>query len=341
MNDPRDFFEPLSKTASKAEIVEHNMGWYHMMRESEMNKEAQELLRNFLRAQVYEGSILEAFHPSTKISHTELDKDENPHNNFKIVPKEYISAPAIEGSMRSGAAAFKRVEGKRYRLNLVKIQSEQYTLKEDEVKVMELPIEEIIRTQIAFHLRKRMDAMFLGYLRAAIAEMGAAQVVDFTPLGIQRITPEVLVEARQTLNLRGEQDGLYMRSENFIMTATQYDNTDMWPQMNGGTGFGSTPGIYMDPSQTWMRDGYKKDRLLGMNVISTIKTDLFRHNQVWVLPNPSFMGHHYGFNDEKFGIKRSWDEISIRGYMSFMYGIGNAYSVGLCILAPRQIGGNP
>lgn len=328
--------DPLSKNASKAEIMERNMAFYEMLQDAGQMKEAQDTLVGFLRAQMYEGSILEAYQPPTPLTYDKLHRDVNSENVYRVEDREFVSSPAVQLSLR-GTPQFERVETDRYQLRLVHFSSPLYALKEQEVRTMQQPIEEILRTQISFHLRKKIDRAWIAFLRAAIATTGSAQQVDFSSTGLQSITPEALVEFQNTLDARGEIDGKYLQAHTLVMTKSQLNNRNKWPQMNSAMGPGSTPGVFMNPGDNYVSKGLIQSEMFGMRVLATMKNDLFRHNEVWVLPDPTFLGHHYTFQDEKFGIVRKFDSVELRGYMSWMYGIGNAYGVGLGTLAPRGI----
>ncbi len=186
-------YKGLSKTASSRQLVEHNMAFYQTLKTAEETKTA-EMMGSMLKAQIYESSTCEQFHPPADMRWEDLDKDENPDNVFKIRDKEYTSPAAVQLSFR-GQAFFERVETQRFRVNATMISSPEFYLKEQEVRLYDQPIEDVLRTQIAFHMRKQIDALWYGALEEALAANNNDQVIDLTGTGIYMITAEVIVRA--------------------------------------------------------------------------------------------------------------------------------------------------
>lgn len=325
----REFLESSAriKTASTAEIMDRNAAFWDLMNTSGMEKEAQETLRGFLRAQIYEGSVLDIYQPPTPIKWEDLDRDEHSENVYKVEDREFVSTPGIQLTLR-GTPQFELVETDRYKLRLVQFSSPVWGLKEQEVKTMRQPIEEVLRTQISFHLRKKIDRAWIGFMRRALATTGTAQIANFVGAGIESINPYSVTRMRNTLDARGATDGKYLKAHTLVMTQSMLNHLYEWPQFNGPAGPGSTPGVFGATPDSWMTEGYKVTKLDGLRIIATMKNDLFAHNEVWVLPDPQFLGHHYTMNDEKFQIVREFDQIKLRGWMHWMYGIGNGYGVG-------------
>jgi hypothetical protein len=331
----REFLESSyqMKTASVSMIQERNAAFWDMVSQPGLEKEAQETLRGFLRGQLYEGSVLDVYQPPVPIKWTDLDRDEKSENVYKVEDREFISTPAIQLSLR-GTPQFELVETDRYKLRLVQFSSPVWGLKEQEVKTMRQPIEEVLRTQISFHLRKKIDRAWIGFMRRALATTGTSQIANFTSLGLQSITPESITRMKNTLDRRGATDGKYLAAHTLVMCKSMLNHTYEWPQMQGAGGPASTPGVFMNADQKWMTDGWQVQQLSGLRVIATMKNDIFAHNEIWVLPDPQFLGHHYTMNDERFQIVREFDQIKLRGWLHWMYGIGNSYGVGSGLFQP-------
>lgn len=321
----------IGKNASQREITEYNMSFFETLRKEAEEDKTAEMMGAMLKAQIYEASTCEQFHPPADLRFDELDKDENPANQFKIRDKEYSSPAAVQLSWR-GHAHFERVETDRFRINVMPISSPEFYLKEEEVRTYDQPIEDVLRTQIAFHMRKQIDALWYGSLEEALIANGNSQVLDLSGTGIYFITPEVIVRAMNLLDGRGVSDGKYLLSHTFVMAKSQYNNVYSWIQSNGIAGVGSMPSVQMAVGSDWIRDGYDGNKLAAKNVLTTIKNDLLPEHIIYILAAPEYMGYHYSLRDEKFMISKEFTRIKLKGLRSFMYGIGNVYSVAKIIL---------
>ena len=321
---------PMKKWASQEELVERNLKTLEVLHKvASYDKEAQDSVRKMLAAQIYESSTCEQVHPPARINWTDLERDENPQSVFKICDKEYLSPAAVALSFR-GQSYFHRVETLRYRVDGRLLESPDFYLKEQEIYTMTQPIESVIRTQGAFHLRKLKDMMWYGMLEEAIAISG--QVLDFTGKGVTQLTPQVITKTKNLIDGRGSADGKYLKAANIVMAQTMYNTTYNFPQNNGDAGAGSLPGVYMQADSKWLESGFTGKQLHGMNVITTIKEDLLPSNIMYVMTSPEFIGDHFSLNDEKMYVKREYDRLTMRCSTTWLYGIGNAYSVAKVIL---------
>lgn len=327
---------PMQKFASQSQLTEYNMAFYDTIRKEAESDKIAEQLGSMLKAQIYESSTLEQFHPPADLDWSELDKDENPENVFKIKSKEYLSPAAIQLTFR-GQAYFERVETDRFRINATRIASPEFYLIEHEVRTYDQPIENVLRTQIAFHMRKQIDALWYGSLNEALAAYGNQQVIDLTGTGVYTITPEVIVQAINLLDGRGVSDGLYLSAFCLVMARSQYNYVYTWLQSNGIDGAASLPGVQLgNIGAEWLEKGYTGSELAGRKVLTTIKNDLLPENIIFILSQPEFMGYHFTLRDEKFMVRKEFDKIMLKGMRYFMYGIGNVYSVAKIILDVRS-----
>lgn len=324
----------MPKFASQAQRVEYNMAFFDTLKKDAEDDKTAEQLGSMLKAQIYESSTLEQFHPPADLDWSELDQDENPQNIFKIKSKEYLSPAAVQLTFR-GQAEFERVETERFRINATRISSPEFYLIEHEVRTYDQPIENVLRTRIAFHMRKQIDALWYAALNEALAANGNTQILDLTGTGVYTITPEIIVQAMNLLDGRGVSDGLYLMSFCFVMAKTQYNYVYTWLQSNGIDGADSMPGVKLNVGAEWLEKGYTGSELAGKKVLTTIKNDLLPENIIFILSQPEFMGYHFTLRDEKFMVRKEFDKIWLKGMRYFMYGIGNVYSVAKIILDVR------
>lgn len=298
-----------------------NERFIQMLDDPEMEKKAQEKSNEYLKAQVYEDSFMEKILPSQPINQQQVDRAVEAPNFQVVLDKEYKDVAAIQTGLR-GLSDYQYVEEDRYAVRFWKIQSEEQEKEITEIKAMRQPIQRLIRHQAAFRIRKQMDKAFIGMVNDAISQNPADQVVETDEA---QITPELLVDLKNIL------DGLYpeyMEATTLLMTKAQYNNIDTWIQSNttagSNTGVGADGGIEED----YWRDGYSHDQLFGCRVIKTRKADLIDHDEVYVFPDPDYLGHHFTFNDDTFSIVKHHDRISYKGWRTAGFAIGNSYACG-------------
>jgi hypothetical protein len=91
----------------------------------------------------------------------------------------------------------------------------------------------------------------------------------------------------------------------------------VWPQAGVDNGMG----------QEYWADGYKYDKIFGLRVVKTIKSNLVPNNVIYAFVAPEFLGHHLTFNDDRFQIKTEWDDIAWKAWKTHGAAIGNNFGV--------------
>src|SRR5690625_382177 len=284
----------------------------------EMRKEAEQKGAEFLRMQIYEDSFMERIMPAQTISPQMCDRDIHSPNLQVVIDKEFTDVKATTATFR-GKADYEYVETERYAVQFHKIESPEYGLYEGELMSMRMPVQNLIRQHIAYHIRKKMDEVFIGMVNKAIADSGNVLTLS----NEKRITPEVLVALRNILDAQGGDNGSYRQAATLLMTRAQFNNIYTWIQTNSQSGVATMPGITSGLTTDFWRDGYKYEMLNGLRVVTSVKSDLVKHNEIYVFTEPEQLGHHFTFNDDKFSIEKHHDEIKLKGYRSFSAAIGN------------------
>lgn len=338
---------PHGTESLEFENTQLNQTFLEMLEDDSMTKEAQSRAAEYLKAQIYEDSFMSRIVPPTPISPEECDRDTNTPNYQVVIDKEFTDVKAITTGMR-GMADYQYVEGKRYAVKFYKIESEEYEITEGELRGYRQPVQKLIRHHVAFQIRKKMDEQFIGMCNKAVKDSGGSykttgngfsgsdiQVIDLSSSGQNtgqtKITPNLLVRLKNLLDARTPE---YLSATTFLMTQSQYNYIDTWVQTNSQASGGANAELGMAGGITedFWRDGYSYDRLMDCRVVTTRKNDIVNHNHVWVFPEPDYVGHHFTFNDDRFAIEKHFDEMKWKGWRSFAFNIGNAYSVGLLIL---------
>lgn len=291
----------------------------------EMKKEAQSKGAEFLRMQIYEDSFMERIMPAQTISPQMCDRTVDSPNYQVVIDKEFTDVKAVTATFR-GKADYEYVEADRYAVQFHKIESPEYALFEGELRGYRMPVQNLIRQHIAFYIRKKMDEIFIGLSNKAINSSG--NHLDLSQTDNTQLTPELLASLRNVIDAQGSDNGSYQRAATILMTQAQYNNISTWIQSNTADGAGTMPGVTSGIKEDFWRDGYNYKQLFGLRVVTSFKSDLIKHNEIYVYSEPEYLGHHFTFNDDKFSIEKRHDEIKWKGYRTFGAAIGNEMTVG-------------
>ena len=310
---------------SHFDATEVNAKFIEMMGSGgDMQKEAAQGLQTYLKAQIYEDSFFERIVPAKSITPEQCDRNPDDIGFQYVVDKEYTDVGAVASNFR-GLGNYRYVETPRYAIPFHRISSDEMEMDEDEIRALRQPITQIIRHRTAYELRKQMDKEFIGQVNYAIGLDAANQSKSIAE---STITPEVVRVLRNILDSRGSVDGKYLRAATILMTRSQYNAIPTWIQSNlvGGpnTGVGSAGGIGPD----FWRDGYSYDKLFGLRVVVTDKSDLVADNEIYVFPEPEYLGHHLTLGDDRFMIEKRFTRYKWKGVRTFAFAIGNAYGCG-------------
>lgn len=300
------------------------------LNDPDMAKEAQEKGAEYLKLQIYEDSFMERILPAQSISPAQCDRDVNSPNYQVVVDKEYTDVQAVTTTFR-GRSDYQYVETERYAVNFHKIESPEYALTEGELRGMRQPVQSLIRHHIAYHIRKKMDEVFIGMCNASIAVSGLE--LDLSGGTDTIITPQLLVRLRNQIDGQNT-NGRYLKASTLLMTQSMFNYVSTWIQSNTSSGAGTWTGIDNGMSSEFWRDGYQYDQLFGMRVIKTVKSDLVQENEIYVFTEPEYLGHHFTFNDDRFSIEHQHDILRWKGFRTFGASIGNTNSMAKLILKP-------
>lgn len=300
------------------------------LNDPEMVKEAEARGAEYLKVQVYEDSFMERIIPAQHVSPGQCDRDVNSPNYQIVIDKEFADVTAVSTTFR-GRSDYQYVETERYAVVFHKIESPEYSLTEGELRGMRQPVQNLIRHHIGYHIRKRMDEIFIGMCNAAVASSGLH--IDLSAGTDTVITPQLLVRLRNLIDAQHE-NGRYLEASTILMTQSMYNYIGTWIQSNTSDGAGTWAGIGNGMGYDKWKDGYSYDTLFGLRVIKTKKNDLVGENEIFVFTEPEYIGHHFTFNDDRFSIEHQHDILRWKGFRTFGAAVGNVSSIGKLTLAP-------
>jgi len=312
------------------QATETNAKFVEMLssQDPEMNKQAALNLGTYLKAQIYEDSFFSRIIPPTPVTPEQCDRSPDGIGFTYVIDKEFKSINAVTSTMR-GLGDFRYAEGERYAIPFHRITSDEVEMDVDEIRAMRQPITSVVRNRTAFEIRKQMDKEFIGQVNFAIAQDPANQEVSIAE---SSVTPDVIRQLRNILDGRGSVDGLYLRAATILMTRAQWNSVPTWIQQNiagaPNTGVGAAGGI----TDKFWADGYEYDKLFGLRVVVTDKSDVVADNEIYVFSAPEYLGHHLTLNDDRFMIEKRFTRVKWKGVRTMAFNIGNAYACGKVVL---------
>lgn len=280
------------------------------IRDPSMRKEAEERAQAYLKLRVYEDSFLSRIMPPKPISPSQCDRTlDSPTLLRKIIDKEFTDVRATVMDFR-GKGDYKFIDTAQYAVDFYKIESEEYHIAEGELRAKEQPIQSLIKHHTARFIQEKMDQVFVNAIEGILTANPLQAVTD----GSDIILPSNITKLRNVLDGRTTFPQV---AATLLMTQAQFNNMSVWPQAGVDNGMG----------QEYWADGYKYDKLFGLRVVKTIKSNLIPNNVVYAFVAPEFLGHHLTFNDDRFQIKTEWDDISWKGWKTHGAAIGNNFGL--------------
>lgn len=280
------------------------------IRDPAMRKEAEERAQAYLKLRVYEDSFLSRIMPPKPISPSQCDRTlESPTMLRKIIDKEYTDVTATVMDFR-GKGDYKFIETAQYAVDFHKIESEEYHITEGELRAKEQPVQSLIKHHTARQIQEVMDRTFINAIEAILTANPTQAVGDSSDI----ILPSNITKLRNVLDGRSTFPQV---AATLLMSQAQFNNMAIWPQAGVDNGMG----------QEYWADGYKYDKLYGLRVVKTIKSNLVPNNKVYAFVAPEFLGHHLTFNDDRFQIKTEWDDIAWKAWKTHGAAIGNNFGV--------------
>lgn len=285
------------------------------IRDPAMRKEAEERAQAYLKLRVYEDSFMSRILPPKPISPSQCDRTlESPALLRKIIDKEFTDVKATVMDFR-GRGDYKFIDTAQYAVDFYKIESEEYHITEQELRAKEQPIQSLIKHHTARFIQEKMDEVFIRAIDGILAANPTQVVTDSSDI----ILPSNITKLRNVLDGRTTFPQV---AATLLMTQAQFNNMSVWPQAGVDNGMG----------QEYWADGYKYDRLYGLRVVKTIKSNLVPNNVVYAFVAPEFLGHHLTFNDDRFQIKTEWDDIAWKAWKTHGAAIGNNFGVAKLVL---------
>jgi len=272
-------------------------------------KEASEEGSAFIRTKLRQEAFVREILPPVLLSDDEIDRDENTDQPKKIVEKEPDSVATFVPFYGTGPRTLFR--GPRYSVFFGKTESQRFRKSKFELMTYQNDIRKILSDNSVKDMADQEDLKFIQTANSILAA-APAQVVAGTgfnsaafKLGFQNLV------------------GRRLPIGKLLMTKqTYYEALDL-PATSVGN----------DVASRHYAEGIEKEeRLWGIPVVSTIKTDILTpqagaSHSVYVFAPENFFGNFFLLQDATLFIKQEADMIFFHTYAAPGIGIGNTASL--------------
>jgi hypothetical protein len=272
-------------------------------------KEATEEGSAFIRTKMRQEAFVREVLPPVLLADDELDRDENTDQPKKIVEKEPDSVATFVPFTGTGPRSWFR--GPRYAVFFGKTESQRFRKSKFELMTYQNDIRKILSDNSVKDMADEEDKKFLGTIEAILAA-NPSQVVSASGFN-----SAAFKAGFQNLVSRRLPIGKILMTKN-----TYYEALDL-PATSVGD----------DIASRHYDEGIEKEeKLWGLPVISTIKTDILEpvggaSHSFYVFAPENFLGNFFLLQDATLYIKQEADIIFFHSYAAPGIGIGNSNSV--------------
>jgi hypothetical protein len=281
--------------------------------ENGRTKEAADEGTAFIREIVRQEAAVREILPPVGLADDEIDRDEKTDEPKKIVEKEPQSvATFVEFQGTPDAFWFR---GPRYAIYFGKVQSPEFVKSKFQLMTYQNDIRKILADNSVKDMADQEDKFFRRTCVIIINQNPTAQRTQapaFTSSAFKRAF-QALLDRRRPLGKMLMTKSLFM--EAIDLPATTVGNSVAEKHYGEGV--------------------ENEERLWGIPVVSTVKSDIYDPRECWVFSPQNFLGNFFLLQDATLFIKQEADKIMFHSYSAPGIGIGNRLSMQQ-LLFPRN-----
>lgn len=310
-------------------------------------KEAQDEGSRFIRSKLRQESFAREIIAPVEIGADEIDRDENTDQPKKIIEKEPDSVATFVTFKGSGQRTFFR--GPRYSVYFGKIETQHFSKSKFELLTYQNDIRKILTDNSVKDMADEEDKKFLETVNAAMEQVGnrvfldddvqkdfldgvkdeeAAAASIFGADGGSRqfsysnlaagnrfhcngspLTKELIAQIFQSMTMKKLPIGKLLMTKSTFMEAIKFDQSEV--------GDSTVARHYSQGLEG-------EDKLFGIPVVTTIKNDIVKDDQIYLFAPQNYLGNFFLLQDATLFIKQEADMIEFWSYSAPGIGIGNA-----------------
>lgn len=276
---------------------------------------SQAYVRDKLRENRFCGKVL----PPQKVERSEMQVSVN-HDTMVYIDEIEPNSRAMTLTFR-GQPTARYIRGSRYEIPIFTVSSERFEKVEQELLAYRMPITKVIEDNSVKDIQEVQDHRFLVYVEAAVQATGqivrgeqaeADAAINGAGSGFRgKIQRGDLVTLFKVL------DSKRRRLEKVLINEEDFDDVMNWTIEDFG-----------DQVQgKVVADGWTGDKLLGRQVIRTIKTDILQTGNIYGFTSADFLGKFLVLNQTKFYIDKVANLIMWQAWEDIGMGFGNVASI--------------
>lgn len=272
-------------------------------------KEAQENSSLYIRQKLYEDGILRRLFESRTVMADELDPEMDTDNPSIIVEIE-PEAPAATFVPFPGTGDRDYFHGKRFRVPFGKVESARESKSKFELMAIRMPITEWLKEHQVKKIQEEEDRLFIETCADIVDRNQANQLV--TVALSANTFKDAFTEGWKALTRMRLPQGKVLMHKNTYIDSLKLKTEDI--------GFGPQ-------EQRFNRGLDGEDTFMGSPVVTTIKDDLVKENELYFFTQPEFFIKFFFLQDATLFLKTEADMIHFHTYEAPGIGIGNTRGV--------------
>lgn len=277
-----------------------NSNWVRKIEEGRV-KEAQDEGSAFIRTKVRQESYAREIINPILLADDEIDRDENSDQPKKIVEKEPDSVATFVTFQGMGDRTW--FKGPRYAVKFGKTESQRFTKNKFELMTYQNDIRKILSDNSVKDMADEEDKYFTQTIDDIAALNAAVQITAATGFNSSafRKAFQALIRRRQPLGKILLTKELYLESLDLPATSVGDDVA----------------------SRHYDEGVEDEEKLWGIPVVSTMKSDILDPTKAYVFAPENFLGNYFLLQDATLYIKQEADIIEFWSYAVPGVGIGN------------------
>lgn len=272
-------------------------------------KEAMEQSSLYIRTKLYEDGILRRLFENRVVTADELDPlmdSDQPSIIVEIEP----DAPRATFVSFKGTADRSYFNGKRFRVPFGKVESDRESKSKFELMAIRMPITEWLKEHQIKMIQEEEDRQFMDTIEDIIATNSAQQLVTYTMSSGN--FKEAFTEGWKALTRLRLPKGKVLMHMNTYLDSLKLKVED----------------IGFNPQEQRFNRGVEgEDSFMGSPVVTTIKDNLVKENEIYFFTQPEYFIKFFFLQDATLFLKTEADMIHFHTYEAPGIGIGNTLGV--------------
>ena len=280
--------------ATKSEVQLANERFFDWLDDGSMKKEANDMVNDFTRTIVQEDSFAERFMPSLPISYDELDKQYHTDKPFKVVEKQPGLPPAI--TVPYGTTGYRWfIRGPKYGVSFCRILSPTMTGDIFQLRTWDMDIRQVLSDMAVKDMLAEADSKFIAAVNSALIGLDSTTPtsgsIQWKTIG-GGITRETVAES---LKIMPSTPFRLESSAMLINNVTIYELYKWFRDEVGG-----------DFAQDLLKRGWTETKLMGRELVITIKRNLVPDNNIFYFADPKFIGKTFELQETTAYVERKY-----------------------------------